>query len=201
MEMIIEGSIWLSTLPALLFSVVSLVSWFVLGHCDSMGGPVVKAAQNALESSDVTPLLKWIREEDEPQIEKAFEQALAVRTKGLEAKEMADMYFFETLVRLHRASEGAPYNGLKPAGDLDPVIDLMDKDLETGDETELLKHLTELVTEGINRRFSRAVESRKHAEETVEAGREFVEAYIDYIHYVERLFKDAKGHGLHHGVG
>ncbi len=131
-------------------------------------------------------------------IRKAFEQALAVRTKGLEAREMADMYFFETLVRLHRASEGAPYNGLKPTGDLDPVIDLMDKALETGDEAALLEHLTELVNEGINRRFSRAVVARKHAEETVEAGREFVEAYIDYIHYVERLFMDAKGHGSHH---
>jgi len=198
MEIMIQGFEWFHSLPAIVISMLFFVPWFVLGHCDSMGGPVVKAARKALDSSDVTPVLKWVRVEEEPQIREAFEKVLAVRTKGPEVREMADIYFFETLVRLHRAGEGAPYNGLKPAGNLDPVIDLSDKALETGDEKELIKHLTELVTDGITRRFQRAVESRKHVEETVETGREFVEAYVDYIHFVERLYMDAKGHGSHH---
>jgi hypothetical protein len=41
---------------------------------------------------------------------------LCVRTLDLEAKALADRYFFETLVRLYRAGEGAAYKGLKPAG-------------------------------------------------------------------------------------
>jgi len=198
MEIMVDGFKWMYGLPATLLSMVSFVSWFVLGHCDSMGGPVIKTARRALENSDVTPVLKWVRTEEEPQIREAFGKALAVRTKGSEAQEMADMYFFETLVRLHRAGEGAPYSGLKPAGNVDPVIDLSDRVLETGDETELVKHITELVTDGIKRRFSRAVDSRKHVEESVETGRQFVEAYVDYIHFVERLYLDAKGHGSHH---
>ena len=198
MEIMIKGFEWFHTLPAIVISMVSFVPWIVLGHCDSMGGPVVKAARKALDSSDVTPVLKWIRAEEEPQIRKAFEKALAVRTMGPEVREMADIYFFETLVRLHRAGEGAPYSGLKPAGNLDPVIDLSDKALEAGDEKELITHLTELVTDGIRRRFRRAADSKKRVEETVETGREFVEAYVDYIHFVERLYMDAKGHGSHH---
>jgi hypothetical protein len=198
MEIMIKGFEWFHTLPAIVISMVSFMSWIVLGHCDSMGGPVVKAARKALDSSDVTPVLKWIRAEEEPQIREAFEKVLAVRTKGPEVQEMADIYFFETLVRLHRAGEGAPYSGLKPAGNLDPVIDLSDKALEKGDEKELIKHLTELVTDGIRRRFRRAADSKKRVEETVETGREFVEAYVDYIHFVERLYMDAKGHGSHH---
>jgi hypothetical protein len=34
---------------------------------------------------------------------------------------------------------------------------------------------------------------RKHADESVEAGREYVEAYVQYVHYVERLQVDASG--------
>ena len=198
MEILLKGFEWLHTLPALVVSMLSFVPWFVLGHCDSMGGPVVKAARKALDNSDVTPVLKWIRAEEEPQIREAFEKALAVRKKGPEAQEMADIYFFETLVRLHRAGEGAPYSGLKPEGSMDPVIELSDKVLETGDETELIKHITELVTDGIRSRFRRANDSRKHVDKTVETGREFVEAYVDYIHFVEKLYIDAKGHGSHH---
>ncbi len=198
MEIMIQGFEWFHTFPAIVISMVSFVSWIVVGHCDSMGGPVVKAARKALDNSDVTPVLKWIRAEEEPQIREAFEKALVVRKKGPEAQKMADIYFFETLVRLHRAGEGAPYKGLKPAGNLDPVIELSDKALETGDETEIIKHLTELVTDGIRRRFKRTVDTRKHVDETVETGREYVEAYVDYIHFVERLYMDAKGHGSHH---
>ena len=45
---------------------------------------------------------------------------------------MADLYFFETVVRVHRAGEGAAYNGLKPAGlDEGPVIPIAEKAIET----------------------------------------------------------------------
>lgn len=92
-------------------------------HCDTLDGPVVMAAKMALEKGDVTPVLKWVKSEYEGEILEVFNKTLSVRRKGREAKELADIYFFETLVRLHRASEGAPYEGLKPAGtDLGPAV-------------------------------------------------------------------------------
>src|SRR5512133_3612252 len=81
-------------------------------HCDTLNGPVIAAARLALEKGDVTPVLKWVKAAGEPEIRHAFEQALAVRTAGSQAKELADRYFFETLVRVHRQGEGAPYTGL-----------------------------------------------------------------------------------------
>jgi hypothetical protein len=89
-------------------------------HCDTLDGPVVMTAKAALEKGDVTPVLKWVRKEDEKEIREQFKKTLTVRAKGPEAKELADMYFFETLVRIHRAGEGAPYTGLKSAGMVEP---------------------------------------------------------------------------------
>ncbi len=93
--------------------------WFpvqAFGACDGMEGPVVKAAPKALEAGNVNLVLIWVQEKDEGEARSAFEKTLAVRKLGLEAKALADMYFFETVVRIHRAGEGAPYTGLKPAG-------------------------------------------------------------------------------------
>src|SRR6185312_11295160 len=80
-----------------------LLSSPVTAHCDSMDGPVVKDAQTALADRNVYPVLKWVRQEDEEPIRKAFEMTLAVRGQSEAAKSIADPYFFETLVRVHRA--------------------------------------------------------------------------------------------------
>ncbi len=172
----------------------------VFAHCDTMDGPVVKAAKIALEKGDVTPILKWVKNEYEPEIRAVFKRTLMVRSKGPEAKELADMYFFETLVRLHRAGESAPYTGLKPAGaDLDPAVVQADKALDRGSVEDLVKLVTDTVAKGIRQRFVHAVEKMKHAEERIEAGRKFVEAYVEFVHYVERLHLDATGEAAHHG--
>lgn len=113
----------------------SLLASPAWAHCDTMGGPVIAEVRAALEKGDATPILKWVKKENDAEIRTAFARAVALRAKGPEAKELADQYFLETLVRLHRAGEGAPYTGLK--------------------------------------------------DEPVEAGREFVEAYVTYMHYVE----------------
>ena len=92
----------------------------------------VKAAQKALEMGNVNLVLIWVQKTDGNEIEKAFQKTLAVRKLNRQAKELGDTYFFETLVRIHRAGEGAPYTGLKPAGrDLGPAIPTADKALET----------------------------------------------------------------------
>lgn len=168
-------------------------------HCDTMEGPVVKTAKIALEKGDVTPLLKWVRAENETEIRQAFQKTMTVRAKGPEAKELADMYFFETLVRIHRAGEGAPYTGLKSGEAVDPAVALADKALESGSVDELVTVLTKAMTSGIRERFAHARETKLHADESVAAGREFVEAYIAFTHYVEGVHSMIKGGGAHHG--
>ncbi|MFZ7126703.1 MAG: DUF6448 family protein [Desulfobacterales bacterium] len=177
--------------------------WFAsaesaLAHCDTLDGPVVQTARAALEKGDATPLLKWVRAEDEEEIRTAFQKTLAVRAKGDEARELADMYFFETLVRIHRAGEGAPYTGLKPGGAVDPAVALADKALESGSVEKLAHVLTGAMAGGIRERFQHALETQSHADDSVAAGREFVEAYVVFTHYVEGLHAMIKSGGGHH---
>lgn len=186
-----------------LIGVFLLVPRIALAHCDTLDGPVVKTAQAALDKGDVTSVLKWVKKDDEAEIREAFNKALAVRVKGAEAKDLADTYFFETLVRVHRAGEGAPFTGLKPAGaELGPAITVADKALDNGSVDTLVKLVSDASAAGIRERFRHAVESKKHADESVDAGREYVEAYVEYVHYVERLYDDAIGKaGNHQGHG
>ena len=107
-------------------------------HCDSMDGPVVQAAVKALEAEDIDLILPYVHKEGEPEVIQAFEKVLQVRKDGALTRELADRYFFETAVRVHRAGEGAPYTGLKPAGlDVGPVIPVAEKAIEAGSEEEL----------------------------------------------------------------
>ena len=168
-------------------------------HCDTLDGPVVATARVALEKEDVTPLLKWVRADEENEIKAAFQKTLDVRAKGAEAKELADMYFFETLVRIHRAGEGAPYTGLKPGEAIDPAVALADKALESGNVDKLVNVLTNAMANGIRERFTKAYENQKHADESVASGREFVESYVVFTHYVEGLHGLIKGGAAHHG--
>lgn len=167
-------------------------------HCDTVDGPVVIDARSALAAGDVTQVLKWVRAEDEPEIRAAFDRALAVRASGGAALELADTWFFETLVRVHRAGEGAPYTGLKPAGAVEPGIAAADRAIDSGSADSLVAALTGHLDEGVRHRFERVVAAREHANHNVAAGRAFVAAYVDFIHYVEGLHVAMAGSG--HGA-
>ena len=185
--------------PFLLLSIIlpSSRSW---AHCDSMDGPVIQDARVALGKGDPAPVLKWVKKEHEDEIREAFRQTLAVRTKGDDAKALADRVFFETLVRVHRAGEGEEFNGLKPAGSVDPGIAAADKALQSGSAKELAKRMSDAVSEGIGKRFELAAERKKRAAASVEAGREYVDAYVDYVHFVEsvnRLSTQGASHKHH----
>lgn len=174
---VIAGTLVLTTMPA-------------LGHCDTEDGPVVRDARAALASGDVTPALKWIGPDDEPEIRSAFAKALAVRRAGGQARELAETWFFETLVRVHRAGEGAAYSGLKPAGTpLDPAVRLSDEALDTGNAEALVAALTAHLSDGVLERFREAFVLRAHAADNVEAGRAYVAAYVEFMHYSERLHR------------
>jgi hypothetical protein len=173
----------------------------VKAHCDTMDGPVVKAAQKALETGNVDLVLIWVQPKDEGLIKDAFNKTIAVRKLGVEAVKFADMYFFETLVRIHRAGEGAPYTGIEPAGTvIDPGIAIADKAVESGYADDLIKHLTETVQNGVIEHFNELKSKRNYNKDDIKAGREYVESYVVFIHYIERLFQDAEKAPEEHSV-
>ena len=185
--------------------IVSAGVWMIPGiagaHCDTLDGPVIVTAKAALEKGDVTPLLKWVKKENEGEIRDLFKKTLAVRKQSKEAKDLADMYLFETLVRIHRAGEGAPYTGLKHEAP-EAIIQAADSALESGSADALVKKVTAAVDRGIRERFARTREAKAHADHTVEAGRKFVGEYVEFTHYVERLQMDAlAGSGHAHERG
>jgi len=179
-------------------TVFFLMAGNVYAHCDTLDGPVVAAARKALASGDVTPLLKWVAADDEQMIRTTFQKTLEVRKLGTQARDLADMYFFETLVRIHRTGEGAPYTGLNPGTNVDPAVALADKALESGSVDKLTDTLGQAMGKGVRDRFQRALETQKHADENVSAGREFVEAYVIFTHYVEGIHTLIKGGTAHH---
>jgi Family of unknown function (DUF6448) len=163
-------------------------------HCDTMNGPVVTDAKVALKAGDITPVLKWVRQADESQIRIAFERTMKVRAFGPEAREFADNYFFETLVRVHRAGEGEPYTGLKPAGtEVEPVILRADQALQTGSLDTLLREATSDVSDGIQQRFAKVQQAATRANSSSDEGRRYVAAYVEFIHYVESIHAAAAG--------
>jgi hypothetical protein len=168
---------------AILLAIPSLAR----SHCDSLDGPVIRDARIALAAGDVTPVLKWVRKEHEDEIRDVFARTTAVRALGDEAFALADRLFFETLVRLHRAGEGEAFTGLKPASDVDPGIAAADQSLASSSPDELVEHLVAAVREETRRRFEVARDLGRHAHESVEAGRAYVAAYVDYIHFVESV--------------
>lgn len=172
-------------------------------HCDAMDGPVVVAAKAALEKGDATPVLKWVAKDREDEVKAAFAKTLAARKASVEARDVADRWFFETLVRIHRAGEGEPYTGIQPSGTpLEPGIAEADAALDTGNVDELAKALAAAVTDGVKSRFARALDAKKRADKSVEAGREYVAAYVEFFHYVERVHATAAGPAHdHHGEG
>jgi hypothetical protein len=190
------------TLASVLLGAGLFLPQRALSHCDTMDGPVVLAAKEALAKKDVTPVLKWVKKDAEGEIKAAFTRTLAVRMQGKEAQELADQFFFETLVRVHRAGEGAPYTGLKPTDtELGPAIEEADKALESGSVDKVAKLVTDEAAAGIRKRFAEAHEKKAHAAHNVDAGRQFVAAYVDYVHYVEGLHQAAQGTGEHHAAG
>ncbi len=182
-------------------AVVSVLNLSVINsafaHCDSMDGPVITEAKNALAKGDVTPLLKWVPAADEEKIKVVFDQVIPVRNLGSQAQELADRQLFATLVEVHRASEGAPYSGIKPAGGIDPAVMAADLALENGNIDDLVARITHKFEENVRERFTTALQTKARSEESIVDGREFVKEYVQYVHYVEAVHNAVAAAGEH----
>lgn len=172
----------------------------LLAHCDTMNGPIIPEAQAALAAGDVTPILKWVKPEDEAEVKAAFAKAITVRRSGPEAAELADRYFLETLIRVHRAGEGAPYTGLKdePA---EPIVVMADNTIIQGSADDMIAKINAHLGAVIQEKYAAMMKARADKDRSVEAGRKYVAAYVDYMHYIENVHAAIAAESGHHHEG
>jgi hypothetical protein len=164
---------------------VALTPRLAAAHCDTLDGPVAKAGRAALETGKANLALVWIQARDEAELLAALAQARKVRPLSADAKDLAERSFLETLVRLHRAGEGVAFTGIKPAGArLEPGIAAADEAIATGKLDALEKLVPAEHRPHVAERY-RALKGLKAPPEDVRAGREWVAAYVRFIHLVE----------------
>ena len=167
-------------------------------HCDSLDGPVVTAARRALDAGDVTLVLPFVPDDGEAEIRAMFATVQPVRGLGGPAQEVADRLFFETVVRVHRAGEGAPYTGLKPAGlDVGPVIPLAERAIETGSAAELAEFLTGVLHDELKHRLEKVNTLATAKDRSVSDARAYVEAMLGFEVYSHHALQalHAAAHG------
>lgn len=192
-------------LAMVLFSTL-FCSSIAFAHCDTPDGPVIIAAKKAIETGNVKLVLIWVGADHENEITNSFQKTLEVRKLGPTAMDLADNYFFETLVRIHRAGEGEPYTGIKPAGSgHTPAIVAADKAVETGSSDALKKLMGKKFTKEVEERFNSVIKAKNYNPEDVKAGREYVKAYVSFVHHVEESYNGENGEAHHkaekHGHG
>lgn len=161
-------------------------------HCDTINGPVVNAARNALKSKNVNHALIWVKPENEDQIRKALKRALKKRkkAKSKEEKDKVDMEFFETLVKIHRAGEGAPYEGIKKEGSVDKEIMLADKAVDTGNLNEVLGYIKSSENKEIVSHLFHNLKAKSNFDiYDLYTGREYVALYAEFLHAAEKAMK------------
>jgi NAD+--asparagine ADP-ribosyltransferase len=164
-------------------------------HCDTKDGPVVAAAIKAIKLKNINYALMWVKPSYEKEIKEAFESTMKVRVLSPEAEKLADDYFFETLVRLHRSGEGMAYTGVKPAGTpVDKKILAADKSLALGDLAPLKDLVPKSKLAELKKRFDKAMSLKNYDVNDVPAGRQYVEAYVQFFHFAENEGEHNPGH-------
>lgn len=162
-------------------------------HCDSLDGPVVTAAGSALNADDVGLILPYVHAAGEAEVQDAFDRALKARALGPESRDVADRWFFETAVRVHRAGEGAAFTGLKPAGlDVGPIIPAAEDALESGSVEGLVEVLCSAVRGEVAHRHAHAMALKAHAGEGVTEAREYVDAMLGLQVWAHTIYKQVK---------
>ena len=167
-------------------------------HCDSMDGPVVTAARRALEAENVDLVLPFVPMDTEDQVRAAFAKTVQAARQGANSREVAELYFFETVVRIHRAGEGAAFTGLKPAGlDVGPAVAAAETALDSGSPDALVKLLCETVESQVRHRFADVMKRKEHAGTSVADTRNYVDRMLGFEVYSNRIFECANA-GIEH---
>ena len=185
---------------ALLFIMGVFSPAMAVAHCDRENGPVAQDALEALQKGQIEPVAIWVGPEEMNELEGVFQESLAAYKMGGDAKNIAERYFMSTAIRLHRMAEGFPFTGLKPAKPLPKDIALAEKALVTGDIKAVNAFLAREMEAQTERLFQRVLEKSDKKTESVEAGREWADAYVKYVVFVHDLHKRISS-GAPHGIG
>lgn len=201
-NMSFRKKIGLLLIPALLLTVLLVPATDTKAHCDSVDGPVVTAAQKAIETGNVNYVLPYVTEEGEAEIVAAFEKTMKAQDKSDEVREAINYWFYETVVRVHRQGEGAAYTGLKPAGlDYGPALEAAEEALVSGSTDEVNELVLSTIEEEIDKRFAEVMELQNAPLDDVEAQRERAEAELMFEKYIDQLYRDAIAEMSHEGHG
>ena len=185
----------------LILSLIAIFSFISIqpasAHCDSYDGPALVDAEKALLTNNVDLILKWIDVDMEDEVVPLFHKTYSLKNGDKEIYEIVKKHFFETFIRLHREMEGAPFTGLKPAGTTAHITVMSDKALETGDLKNLLKVLNNHINSQLQEKYDKTKALYKVKDNSVEEGRAYVEAYVDYTHSLEAVHDILSGDVAH----
>lgn len=184
-------------IPSILLVLSICMANLSFAHCDTRNGPVVKAAKEAIRTNNVKLVLIWVQEKDESQIKSVFAKTMAIRKTSKEVQEVADEYFFETVVRLHRMGEGESYTGLTDEAPEASVL-LAEQAIERKSADSISNDLTALVQQGLDKHLLAALKSYYYDPNNIKAGREYVASYIRFVYYVDGLYKASENEMTEH---
>lgn len=172
-----------------LLLVVALMLTSISGfaHCDSYDGPVIKDALTALDQNNVELVLKWIDPQQEEEIISLFHKTYNLKNEDEQVYAIVEKHFLETLVRLHRETEGAGFTGLKPAGSMTPLVEMADNSIADNEVENVIKTVTSHLEEVLRERYAEVMKLHKTKNDSVEQGRAYVHAYVEYTHTLEFL--------------
>jgi hypothetical protein len=144
-------------------------------------------------------VLIWVQQRDEAEVKRAFQSAFKDEKSEPGSEELADRCFLETVVRLHRTAEGVPCTGLQSAGrDLGPAIPAADEALAEDSSEQVQQLLANALQAGLCGHSDKALAKKSFRSDDLAGGREYVEAYVEYVNYVERTYdastRPAEGH-------
>lgn len=178
----------------LAYAAVVLRPVLASAHCDTMDGPAAQDGRLALESGNPNHALKWASPEYETELREIFAQAQSARRQGREAREVADRWFLENLVRIHRAGEGAPYTGLKPSGTpIDERVSAADRCIETGTLEPLAALVPAERIPELQERLAAVLAHKGYDVDDLEAARAYIGAYVSFFKFAE-----GEEHDHHH---
>lgn len=164
-------------------------------HCDTEDGPAVQDGRLALSTGQVNHALKWVHAEGEDEVRAAFDAAQAAQ--GQDGADGVERQFLETLVRVHRAGEGAGFDGIKPTGtELPAEVVAADAAMESGTIDPLRGLIADERWDELERRFTVVMGKKDFDIEDIDAGRDYVAAYVNFYKYAEG--HDGEHHH-HHG--
>jgi len=180
------GDLRIGLVPLFILSILILSTNVTFAHCDTMDGPLIADARKALSQNNVNYVLKWVSAVNESEIRDAFNLVMKVNGLSPEANELSEKYFFDTLVRIHRAGEGVPFTGVKPSGT--PINDKVlaaDKSIEIGNLSPLKGKVAKDDMSELTKRFDKVMSLKNFDVNNVEAGREYIEAYVQFFKFAE----------------